>query len=71
VLLRAGRSAETETVYWEDLTRNRWALFGLMESLNAQGKTANAQRVEKRFKKAWARADVTLSASRFVGGETH
>jgi tetratricopeptide (TPR) repeat protein len=68
VLLEAKRPAEAETVYWEDLRRNRengWSLFGLMQALKAQGKNDEAAMVEARFKKAWARADVTLSASRF------
>jgi tetratricopeptide (TPR) repeat protein len=68
VLLEANRPAEAETVYWEDLRRNRengWALFGLMQALKAQGKNADAALVEARLKKAWARADVTLTASRF------
>ncbi len=68
ILLEAGRPAEAETVYWEDLRRNRdngWALFGLAQALRAQGKTGQAEIVEARFAKAWARADVTLTASRF------
>jgi tetratricopeptide (TPR) repeat protein len=68
VLLEAKRPAEAETVYWDDLKRNRengWALFGLTQALKAQGKNDDAALVEARFKKAWARADVTLSASRF------
>jgi tetratricopeptide (TPR) repeat protein len=68
ILLGAGRPAEAETVYWEDLRRNKengWALFGLMQALKAQGKNADAALVEARLKKAWARADVTLTASRF------
>ena len=68
VLLEAKRPAEAETVYWEDLKRNRengWALFGLMQALKAQGKNEEATLVEARFKKAWAHADVTLTASRF------
>jgi tetratricopeptide (TPR) repeat protein len=68
VLLQAGRPAEAEVVYWEDLRRNPengWALFGLMESLRAQGKKDQAAVIEKRFRKAWARADVTLTSSRF------
>ncbi len=68
VLLDAGRPAEAETVYWEDLRRNQdngWALFGLMQALRAQNKTADASLIEGRFTKAWARADVTLAASRF------
>ncbi len=55
-------------MYWEDLRRNRdngWALFGLAQALRAQGKTGQAEIVEARFAKAWARADVTLTASRF------
>ena len=68
VLLEANRPAEAETVYWEDLKRNRengWALFGLLQALKAQGKNEDATLIEARFKKAWARADVTLSSSRF------
>jgi tetratricopeptide (TPR) repeat protein len=67
-LLDAGRSAEAETVYWEDLRRNKesgWSLFGLMQALKAQGKNDDAALIEARFKKAWANADVTLSSSRF------
>src|SRR5688572_6399356 len=67
VLLEAGRAAEAETVYWEDLRRNRengWALYGLMQALRAQGKTADAALTEARFKKAWARADFTPTGSR-------
>jgi tetratricopeptide (TPR) repeat protein len=68
VLLEAGRAQEAETIYWEDLRRNRengWALYGLLQALRAQGKTADAALTEARFKAAWARADVTLPASRF------
>jgi tetratricopeptide (TPR) repeat protein len=68
ILLAAGRPAEAETVYWEDLRRNKesgWALYGLMQALKAQGKNEDAALVDARFKKAWSRADVTLSASRF------
>ncbi len=68
VLLQANRPAEAETVYWEDLRRNRengWALFGLQQALKAQGKNDEAALVEARFKKAWSRTDVTLSGSRF------
>ena len=67
-LLAGGRPAEAEAVYRDDLKRNPdngWSLFGLAQSLRAQGKTAEAAAAEARFQKAWARADVTLSASRF------
>jgi len=68
VLLRAGRAREAEQVYREDLAQNPdngWSLYGLTQSLRAQGKTAEASRAEASFRKAWARADVQLSASRF------
>ena len=70
VLLEAGRPAEAEAIYWQDLTQNRengWSLFGLMQSLRAQGKDEQAVVVEKRFIKAWQGADVSLTASRFMG----
>ncbi|HWK74130.1 MAG TPA: hypothetical protein VNQ81_07655 [Povalibacter sp.] len=68
VLLEAKRPVEAETVYWEDLRRNPrngWALFGLSQALRAQGKNDEAKAVDVDFKKAWAEADVTLTASRF------
>jgi tetratricopeptide (TPR) repeat protein len=67
VLLEAGRAREAETIYWEDLRRNRengWALYGLMKSLEAQNKTEQAALIKSRFEKAWARADVKLDSSR-------
>ena len=68
VLLQAGRPADAEKVYREDLARNPgngWSLFGLAQSLRAQGKTAEAAQAETSFRRAWAQADVTLTASRF------
>ena len=68
VLLEAGRAADAERVYREDLKANPgngWSLFGLAQSLRAQGKTAEAAQVDEQFRKAWANADVTLTASRF------
>ncbi|HET6345770.1 MAG TPA: tetratricopeptide repeat protein, partial [Myxococcota bacterium] len=68
VLLKAGKNAEAEQAYREDLKRfpeNGWALFGLAQALKAQGKNTEAARVDARFRKAWADADVTLVASRF------
>ena len=70
VLLEAGRAAEAEAIYWQDLERNRengWSLFGLLQSLRAQGKEDQAAAVEMRFRQAWKRSDVTLTASRFMG----
>jgi tetratricopeptide (TPR) repeat protein len=65
-LLTAGRAAEAERVYGEDLGKNPqngWSLYGLAQSLRAQNKPAAD--VEEKFHKAWARADVALAASRF------
>ena len=42
-------------------------MFGLMQSLSAQGKTEQAALIEGRFRKSWKRADVTLTASRIMG----
>jgi len=70
VLLEAGRPAEAEAIYWQDLNRNRengWSLFGLMQSLQAQGKAKQAATIEERFRKAWNQADMSLTASRFMG----
>jgi hypothetical protein len=68
VLVRAGRPAEAEQLYREDLKRfpeNGWALFGLLQALHAQNKQAEAAQVDARFRAAWKGADVTLVASRF------
>jgi tetratricopeptide (TPR) repeat protein len=67
-LLAAGRTAEAQAVYEEDLRRNPengWALLGLAESLRAAGRTPDAAAARARFTKAWERADVALAGSRF------
>jgi tetratricopeptide (TPR) repeat protein len=67
-LLKAGRAADAEQGYREDLKRfpeNGWALFGLSQALRAQGKDPEAAQVDERFQRAWQGADVTLVASRF------
>ena len=68
ILLESGKPAEAETVYWEDLRRNRntgWALYGLLQALRTQDKKDQAELIEARLKNAWARSDVKLNASRF------
>lgn len=65
-LLESGDGAQAEIVYRENLKhypRNAWALYGLMRSLEAQGKDSNDIRAA--FNQAWQRADVKLPASRF------
>jgi tetratricopeptide (TPR) repeat protein len=61
MLLRAGRVAEAERTFRQDLERhpeNGWSLAGLSTSLRAQGKIAEVARVESRLERAWATADV-------------
>ena len=68
VLLKAGRAEDAEAVYREDLRRNPengWSLYGLTQSLRKQKKKEASAEMEKRFRKAWANADVKLTASRF------
>ena len=65
-LMKAGRAAEAEGVYREDLKRNPengWSLYGLAQALAAQRKNGEAKQVEARFRTAWQRADVSLSSS--------
>jgi tetratricopeptide (TPR) repeat protein len=65
-LLHERRAKEAEQVYREDLLRhpeNGWALYGLAQSLKAQGKARQAAAVERRFAQAWKDADVVLTSS--------
>ncbi|MBL9123837.1 MAG: hypothetical protein JNG90_09410 [Planctomycetaceae bacterium] len=67
-LLTAGRAAEAEKIYREDLQQypdNGWSLFGLSASLRAQGRVAEAEQATTRFQQAWQRADLALPASQF------
>jgi tetratricopeptide (TPR) repeat protein len=69
ILLEAGRAADAETVYREDLKRfreNGWSLFGLARSLDAQQRASEAAEARQRFEKAWARADIPLTSSRIM-----
>lgn len=66
VLLDAGRPAEAEQVYRDDLRKlpnNGWSLHGLARSLKARGATAEAAEVEAQFRKAWAQADTQIGSS--------
>ncbi|HEX6404750.1 MAG TPA: hypothetical protein VF003_16570 [Pseudonocardiaceae bacterium] len=67
VLLTSGQAAKAAMVYREDLRRNPengWSLYGLMQALNAQGNQIESAEVKQRFDKAWAHADIVLTASR-------
>lgn len=68
VLVQAGRAADAEAVYRDDLSRhpnNGWALFGLAQSLKMQGRTGEASVAQQQFDRAWKNADVTLVASAY------
>jgi tetratricopeptide (TPR) repeat protein len=63
-LLDARRWKEAEAVYREDLRRNPrngWALFGLAQALEGQGRDAEATQARQQFQKAWANADFRLT----------
>ena len=63
-LLLDGQHAEAEAVFREDLRRNRRngrSLFGLAESLKAQGKAREAELVGREFGRAWKSADTRLT----------
>lgn len=69
VLLEAEKPIKAEKIYREDLKKfpkNGWSLFGLWQSLKAQGKGEQAEKVREKFRKAWQYADVKLTSSRFI-----
>jgi tetratricopeptide (TPR) repeat protein len=66
-LIEANRPADAEGVYREALAdhpHNGWALFGLAQTLAAQGRATDAAEVRAQFARAWPRADVWLRSSR-------
>ena len=67
VLMKAGKFAEAEQLYRDDLVRlpeNGWSLYGLSKSLRRQNKDASEPRaVEARFRTIWAKADSPLNSS--------
>lgn len=63
--MKAGRFAEAEEVYREDLRRlpeNGWSLYGLAESFRAQ-KKQDAEAAKARFDKVWSKADLKITSS--------
>jgi tetratricopeptide (TPR) repeat protein len=66
MLMSAGRYADAETVYRDDLKRlpdNGWSLFGLSESLMQQGKMKEVADLRTRFNEIWSKADLTITSS--------
>jgi len=67
-LIKAGQPEAAEKIFRETLKQlpeNGWPLFGLEQSLRAQGKEAEAKQAAKEFKKAWKHADVKLDLAWF------
>ncbi len=66
--LENGRYEEAEEMYLANLEEypdNGWALLGLRQALEAQGKNEAASEADARFQVVWKDADLTLAASRF------
>lgn len=67
-LLAADKAAVAEAVFRQDLEiypHNGWSMYGLILSLQAQGKAEEAAEIEHHFQQVWAQADVELTSSRF------
>lgn len=65
-LMDAGRYADAEKVFRDDLKRhphNGWSLHDLARSLQQQGKLTESRKVQGEFEAAWQRADVKLSSA--------
>ena len=65
-LMKEGKISAAENVYRRDLQdypRNGWSLFGLSLALEAQGKTEEAEEVNKKFRLIWQLSDIKLEAS--------
>ncbi|MES2325158.1 MAG: hypothetical protein V4633_23125 [Pseudomonadota bacterium] len=63
--MRAGRHAEAEKTYRQDLEnhpKNGWALSGLKLALASQGKPGEMQAVSKDLATSWALADVKVQS---------
>lgn len=66
LLMGAGRYAEAEQVYRDDLAKNNengWALLGLSNALRAQGRTDEANLCLAKRDVLWANADVSPTSS--------
>ncbi|HYE07495.1 MAG TPA: hypothetical protein VEL07_18405 [Planctomycetota bacterium] len=65
-LMKHGRAAQAEAVYRADLAHwpdNGWSLYGLAESLRAQGRGDEAAAVDERFARVWRDADIAITSS--------
>jgi len=62
--MTASHYADAEKTFRDELTHHPHsgrALFGLWQSLKAQGKKSDAKQAEAEFRAAWKHADVKLT----------
>jgi hypothetical protein len=67
-LLKSGDAVRAVQIFREDLKRwprNGWGLYGLEQSLRAQGRSQAADDVGRQFTEAWKQADVKLDLAWF------
>ena len=65
-LLAGGDAPQAESVFRRDLEQyphNGWSMFGLIQSLENQGKNDEAGKIRQHFDKAWQFADIELTAA--------
>ncbi|WP_293115433.1 hypothetical protein [Moorena sp. SIO4G3] len=63
ILLQGNQPEQAEQAFRDDLDiypENGWSLHGLAKSLQAQGKTAEAETIQQQFQQAWQYADIAL-----------
>jgi tetratricopeptide (TPR) repeat protein len=66
VLLKAGKYAEAQKVYNQDLQvwkRNGWALIGLHNALHLQNRKKEAEKAMTAFEESWKYADISIKSS--------
>jgi len=67
-LTAAGRHAEAEKAFREDLRRapaNGWALYGLSRALDLRNRKDESKRVHAQFESVWQKADVQIKSACF------
>ncbi len=63
ILLQGNQPEQAEQAFRDDLDiypENGWSLHGLAQSLQAQGKTAEAETIQQQYQQAWQYADIAL-----------
>ncbi len=63
ILLQGNQPEQAEQAFRDDLDiypENGWSLHGLAQSLQAQGKTAEAETIQQQYQEAWQYADIVF-----------